>query len=84
MTTLNNVKKGYVIKIISIPDTRVRAQAIRFGIAENAVAKIVEIVPGGPIIIEKGKQEIALGRDLAKTIKIEIISGSNNLFKKEA
>ena len=84
MVTMDKVKKGYVIKILGIPDQRVRAQAIRFGISENAVAKVVEVVPGGPIIIEKGKQEIAIGRNLAKTIAIEIVVDSNNLFKREA
>lgn len=81
MLTLDKAKKGDVVKILTIPDERVRAQAIRFGIAENQTAKVVEIVPGGPTIIEKGKQEIAIGRNLSKTIAVELISSGQNLFK---
>lgn len=82
MITLDKVKKGDAIKIISIPDDQVRAQAIRFGIAENEIVKIVQVVPAGPIVLEKGKQEIAIGRNLAQKITIEIINSGKNLFRK--
>ena len=82
MATLDTAKKGDAVKIISIPDAKVRAQAIRFGIAEGEIVKIVQVVPAGPIVLEKGKQEIAIGRSLAKAITIEMIHSGKNLFKK--
>ena len=69
--TLDRVKKGQIIKIISIPDPDVRAQAIRFGIAEGAVVTCDEVVPAGPVVLRKNRQQIAMGRRLAGTIVIE-------------
>ena len=73
---LDKARKGQKVKILSIPDSSVRAQAIRFGISENEIVSISEIIPGGPIVLEKSKQEIAIGRNLAKTIEVEIILSS--------
>ncbi|MCL6479916.1 MAG: ferrous iron transport protein A [Peptococcaceae bacterium] len=68
--TLDRVKRGQSIKIMSIPNELVRAQAIRFGIAEGEVVSCEEVVPAGPIVIRKNKQQIALGRGLARQIGV--------------
>ncbi|MBF7083726.1 ferrous iron transport protein A [Desulfallas sp. Bu1-1] len=70
--TLDRVKKGQQVKIISIPDEMIRAQAIRFGIAEGSVVLCEEIVPAGPIVVRKNKQEIAIGRGLANKITVAL------------
>lgn len=69
--TLDKVKKGQHIKITGIPDELVRVQAIRFGISEGAVVTCREVVPSGPVIVSKNKQEIAIGRGLARSIEVE-------------
>jgi Fe2+ transport system protein FeoA len=71
--TLDKGKKGMMVKVLQIPDEMVRAQIIRFGIIEGAVIKCEEVVPAGPVIISKNQQEIAIGRNLAKYIKVEQI-----------
>lgn len=68
--TLDRVKRGQSFKIVSIPDNTVRAQAIRFGIAEGEVVDCEEVVPAGPIVIRKNKQLLALGRGLARQIDV--------------
>jgi len=70
---LAEVKKGQSFKILSIPNEIVRAQAIRFGIAEGAVVTCDELVPAGPVILRKNKQEIAVGFGLAKEILVEAV-----------
>ncbi|SFR08139.1 FeoA family protein [Desulfoscipio geothermicus] len=70
--TLDRVKKGQHIKILSIPDEMIRAQAIRFGIAEGAIVLCEEVVPAGPIVLRKNKQEIAIGRGLANRISVAL------------
>ena len=70
--TLDRAKRGQVLKVINIPDAMVRAQAIRFGIAEGEVVTCAEVIPAGPIIIRKSIQEIALGRGLASKISVEV------------
>ena len=70
--TLDGVKRGQFFKITSIPDNLVRAQAIRFGIAEGEVVECEEVVPSGPIVIRKNMQLLALGRRLAMKISVTL------------
>ncbi len=70
--TLAEVKRGDRFNIKDIPDAMVRAQAMRFGISEGANLICGEKIPGGPIIIKRNFQEIAVGRGLAKQITIEL------------
>lgn len=72
--TLADVKRGARFNIKHIPDEVVRAQALRLGISEGAQLICDEKVPGGPVIIKRNLQEIAIGRNLAKNILIEEIN----------
>ncbi len=74
MVSLDKVERGQFVKVCSIPGEVIRAQAIRFGISEGAVVMCAEIVPAGPIVIRKSKQEIAIGRGLAKDILVEPVN----------
>ncbi|MBM7854804.1 Fe2+ transport system protein FeoA [Desulfohalotomaculum tongense] len=69
--TLDTVKRGQSFRIVSIPDNGVRAQAIRFGIAEGEVVTCDEVIPAGPIVLRKKRQQIAVGRKLAAGIIVE-------------
>jgi len=68
---LDEAKKGQIIKVTGIKNELTRMQAIRLGIAEGAVVTCREIVPAGPVVVARNKQEIAIGRGLAKTIVVE-------------
>ena len=70
--TLDEAKKGQVIRIKSIANEMIRVQAIRFGQYEGEVVVCREIVPAGPVVISKNKQEIAIGRSLARNIQVEL------------
>ncbi|MFW6035882.1 MAG: FeoA family protein [Halothermotrichaceae bacterium] len=70
--TLADVKRGDEFIISRISDKKVRAQAIRFGISEGANLSCGDKIPGGPVILKKNFQEIAVGRNLAKNIIIDI------------
>jgi Fe2+ transport system protein FeoA len=69
--TLDQAQKGQKAIIRRIPDGVVRVQAIRFGIGEGSAILCVEKLPKGPVIIQKGRQEIAIGRKLAASILVE-------------
>ena len=69
--TLAEVKKGQTVKILNIPDEQIRSQAIRLGIGQGSLVTCQEIIPAGPIIIKKNRQEIAVGRGLAQAITVE-------------
>lgn len=69
---LADVNRGDKFQISSINNEEVRAQALRFGISEGANILCEEKIPGGPVIIKRNLQEIAVGRRLAENITIEI------------
>lgn len=68
--TLDQIKKHDTVRIESIEDMTARNQGIRFGLIKGAKVVCVEKLPAGPIVIKIGMQEIAIGRQLAKTIVI--------------
>lgn len=65
---LSKVKKGTIVRIINLPDGFARTQLIRFGIVEGDLVKCLEHLPGGTIVIQKNRQEIALGSKLTHKI----------------
>ncbi len=69
---LDRIKRGQSFKINNIHNETIRSQAIRFGIAEGEWLTCEEVVPAGPIVIRKNRQQIALGRQLAREIDIEL------------
>ncbi|MFZ5817593.1 MAG: FeoA family protein [Bacillota bacterium] len=73
--TLDQTIPGQAFIITSIDDDFARLQAIRFGIAEGAQAICQTILPGGPVVVRKGKQEMALGRNLAHRIHVRPTEG---------
>jgi Fe2+ transport system protein FeoA len=68
--SLSDVKKGNLIKILQIPEGFFKTQMIRFGITEGETVKCLERLPGGTILIQKNRQEIAIGVKLAKNITV--------------
>lgn len=69
--TLEQAKKGEKLIVMNIMDPEMRIKAIRFGIMEGAEVTCMEKLPSGPVIIQKGKQELAIGRGLARRIVVE-------------
>lgn len=71
--TLDKAKKGTYITIQTLPDGLLKIQLIRLGITEGAKIFCLERLPGGTIVLQKNRQEIAIGYDLAKKIEIHLI-----------
>ena len=63
--------KGSRLRIISVPEGRGRTQLIRLGIMNGEVVRCIERLPGGTIVIEKNRQEIAIGASLARPIVVD-------------
>jgi Fe2+ transport system protein FeoA len=70
--TLDKIKKGKLAKIKTLPNGIEKIYLIRFGICEGSDVFCLERLPGGTIIIQKNRQEIAIGYDLAKKIFISL------------
>lgn len=71
--TLDKVTRGQKMEIVSIPDKKIRDQAIRMGVYEGARVTCFEKLPAGPVVLLNRKQEIAIGRRLAQKIRIKLV-----------
>lgn len=65
---LSDVSKGTVFFIESMPPGELRSQGIRLGLLPGAKALCLSVLPGGPVVLLLGSQEIAVGRRLARRI----------------
>lgn len=72
--TLDRAKPGQRLLITQIEDPQIRAQAIRFGISEGSEAICQLIIPAGPVVLRRNRQEIAIGRKLASAISVKVIT----------
>ncbi len=68
--TLDKVKKGKTISIVNLPEGLLKIQLIRLGVTEGAEVNCLERLPGGTVVLQKNRQEIAIGYDLAKKIEV--------------
>lgn len=71
--TLNCSPSGRWLRIISLPRGVVFTQFIRFGIGEGERVRCIERLPGGTIVLQKNRQQIAIGHNLAKQIFVFLI-----------
>lgn len=68
--TLSALPKGTRGRIQSLPAGEVRSHFIRIGMVEGAIVACLERLPGGTIVLEFSRQEVALSGDLAASIEI--------------
>ena len=69
---LEEAPKLTILEIISIAQEKLSEDAMRFGIEDGEAVKIINKLPGGPIVIQKNQQQIAIGRELARAVEVKI------------
>jgi len=67
---MDTLRRGDRCVVVAIDDDRARDVALRFGMAAGATVSCVTTIPAGPIVLRSGRQEIAVGRGLAKRIRV--------------
>jgi Fe2+ transport system protein FeoA len=68
--TLAEARVGQHFTVTAVDDAHARVTALRFGMAEGACVQCIARIPAGPIVLKSGRQEIAVGRELAKRIRV--------------
>jgi Fe2+ transport system protein FeoA len=71
--SLSETRAGQWLKIHSLPDGDYYPQFVRLGIHEGQRVKCLERLPGGTIVLQKSRQQIAIGHTLAKTILVVVL-----------
>ena len=69
---LEDAPNKSVLEIVSIRQDKLTNDAMRFGIEPGEYVTIINKLPGGPIVIQKNQQQIAIGRELSKIIEVKI------------
>ena len=70
---LNSATTGQHLRIVSVPHGTLKAQFVRLGIHEGEKVKCLERLPGGTIVVQKNRQQIAIGHQLAKQIMVVVL-----------
>lgn len=73
MSSLIDVNRGRQFIIVRMPDGNEKMQLIRMGVCEGDMVACVERLPGGTMVIQRNRQEIAIGSGLAKRIEISLL-----------
>ncbi len=74
--TLLDARPDTPVRILKIDDDRARAQCVRFGIGEGSVVESAEKLPLGPVLVRHCRQEICVGRKLARRVLVENVVAS--------
>jgi Fe2+ transport system protein FeoA len=67
-------RTGQLLKIMVMPKGNIGAQFIRVGIHEGEKVRCLERLPGGTIILQKHRQQIAIGHQLARQIEVILLA----------
>ncbi len=67
---LSEVKRGQRVRIDRIEEEPLRTQLIRFGITEGSCIQCLEKIPLGPCLVRYNRQELAIGREVARKIPV--------------
>ena len=76
--SLYSSETGQWVRIVSMPHGTLRAQFIRVGISEGERVRCLERLPGGTIVLQKNRQQIAVGHQLAKQIFVIALQGKES------
>jgi len=68
-------KRGQRMSIHALPKGSMRSQFIRLGIHEGESVTCFERLPGGTIVLQKHRQQIAIGERLAREILVTELAG---------
>lgn len=67
---LTDIKRGERVHIQCISEEGLRTQLIRFGITEGSAIQCLEKIPFGPFMVRHNRQELAIGREMARQISV--------------
>jgi ferrous iron transport protein A len=70
---LTSLGKGVSARIQRLPDGEMRSRFIRIGLMEGAEIRCLERLPGGTIVLEFSRQEVAVSTELADSILVALL-----------
>jgi len=68
---LSDLRRGESATVTHIPDETLRMHLLRFGITSGCRVACHARLPFGPLVLRYGGQEIAVGREIARKVRVE-------------
>ena len=68
--TLSDGPRGVPLVIVGLADNEAEKRLLPFGLMPGSVVVIQERLPGGPVVVKRGRQELALGHRLARRLQV--------------
>lgn len=72
MLNLSEIEIGQKAEITEFCDPEIKCYSIRFGIEPGQVVKCIAR-PGGPVVIQRNNQQIAIGENLSEKIMVKVV-----------
>jgi Fe2+ transport system protein FeoA len=67
---IDRVPVGARTRIEAIEDATARRELTRLGFEEGAQVEVVSRIPFGPIVLQRRHRQIAIGRELARQMRV--------------
>lgn len=69
--TLGDGPRRQALIIVGTADPEAEAAILPIGLGRGSEVTILERIPGGPVVVRRGRQELALGAGLARRLLVE-------------
>lgn len=69
---LSDTRDGDRVVILDTGPEEVMVQALRFGLDSGSFVTVEKNIIGGPVIVSRNHLEIAIGREIAENISVEL------------
>ncbi|HWP81743.1 MAG TPA: FeoA family protein [Bacteroidota bacterium] len=69
---LSDISPGQTVRVRELPNGVFRTQLIRLGIYEGLLIECFERLPGGTMVVRRGRSQISIGRLLAESIRVSV------------
>ncbi len=70
---LDKATAGQWLRIKTLPDGQLHPQFVRLGLHEGQRVRCLERLPGGTVVLQKNRQQVAIGHSLAKSIVVAVL-----------
>lgn len=67
---IDSVPVGTTTRIEAIEDESARRELTRIGFEEGADVEVVSRIPFGPIVLQRRHRQVAIGRELARRVRV--------------
>jgi Fe2+ transport system protein FeoA len=71
---LYKARAGDLLKIHSVPPGDINAHFVRVGMHAGERVRCLERLPGGTIVLQKNRQQLAIGYALARKILVVVLT----------